>query len=216
MADDVMKLTASVRTEFGKGAARRTRRANLIPAVLYGHGGATQHIALPSHDAFLALKDNVNALLTLDVEGKSQMALAKDIQRDPVRRTMEHLDLIAVRAGEEVTVEVPVIIVGESAPDTINQVEMQELNVTVPATDIPETIEVSIEGLEEGAVVRVADLTPPKGAVFEDDEEYTVVTIFVPRASEADLAADEEAAEAGAEAGAEGGAAPVEDEFEQS
>jgi len=204
VADDA-KLTAQIRTEFGKGAARRTRRANLIPAVLYGHGGETQHIALPAHDTFLALKDNVNALLTLDIDGKEQLALAKDIQRDPVRRTMEHLDLVAVRAGEKVTVEVPVVIVGESAPDTIHQVELQQLTVTVPATNIPETIEVSIDGLEDGAVLRVGDITAPEGIVLEDDPEYAVVTIFVPRVSEADLeaATGEAAEEAAGEAAGE-------------
>lgn len=200
MADEA-KLIAQIRTEFGKGAARRTRRANLIPAVLYGHGGETQHISLPSHDTFLALKDNVNALLTLEIDGEDQMALAKDIQRDPVRRTMEHLDLVAVRAGERVTVEVPVIIVGESAPDTIHQVELQQLSVTVPATNIPETIEVSIEGLEDGAVLRVGDVEAPEGATIEDDPEYAVVTIFVPRVSESDL--ETETTEAEGEAAAE-------------
>src|SRR5699024_7434566 len=105
---DTSTLTATLRTEFGKGAARRTRRANLIPAVLYGHGVPPQHLALPSHATFLALKDNQNALLTIDVEGKTQTALARDIQRDPVRRTIDHLDLVIVRAGEQVTVDVPV------------------------------------------------------------------------------------------------------------
>src|SRR5690606_13144982 len=96
---DNSTLTATVRTEFGKGAARRTRRANLVPAVLYGHGTEPRHLALPAHATFLALKDNVNALLTLDVEGTEELALAKDIQRDPVRRTIDHLDLIIVRKG---------------------------------------------------------------------------------------------------------------------
>lgn len=208
MADN-STLTATVRTEFGKGAARRTRRANLVPAVLYGHGTEPRHLALPAHDTFLALKDNVNALLTLDVEGTEELALAKDIQRDPVRRTIDHLDLIIVRKGEKVTVEVPITIVGESAPGTIHQLELQTLAITVPATAIPEHIEVSIEGLEDGAVVRVSDIAAPEESVIEVDAEHEVVIISVPRATADDLAADEAAAEAGAEAGAGGGSEPV-------
>lgn len=208
MADN-STLTATVRTEFGKGAARRTRRANLVPAVLYGHGTEPRHLALPAHDTFLALKDNVNALLTLDVEGTEELALAKDIQRDPVRRTIDHLDLIIVRKGEKVTVEVPITIVGESAPGTIHQLELQTLAITVPATAIPEHIEVSIEGLEDGAVVRVSDIAAPEESVIEVDAEHEVIIISVPRVSADDLAADEAAAEAGAEAGAEGGSEPA-------
>lgn len=206
MADNTT-LTATVRTEFGKGAARRTRRANLVPAVLYGHGTEPRHLALPAHDVFLALKDNPNALLTLDIEGKKQTALARDIQRDPVRRTIDHIDFVVVRKGEKVTVEVPVQLVGESAPGTIHQLEMQVFTVTVPATDIPEQIDVSIEGLEDGAVVRVSDVPQIEGAVIEDEGEHEVVIISVPRATADDLAADEASAEAGAEAGADGEAA---------
>ena len=200
---DTAKLTATPRTEFGKGAARRTRRAGLIPAVLYGHGAEPQHLALPSHDTFLAVKDHANALVTLDIDGKEQTALVKDIQRDPVKRHIEHLDLVIVRAGERVTVEVPVHVEGESAPGTIHQVELMTLTVTVPATRIPEAVAVSIEGLEEGALVRVADIPRPEDAAIEDDPESVVVVISVPRASAEDLEADEAAAEAGAAAGAE-------------
>ncbi|WP_324650672.1 50S ribosomal protein L25/general stress protein Ctc [Georgenia sp. H159] len=200
MADN-QTLTATIRTEFGKGAARRTRRANLIPAVLYGHGAAPQHLALPSHATFLALKDNPNALLTLDIEGTQQTALAKDIQRDPVRRTIDHVDLVIVRAGEKVTVEVPVHIVGESAPGTIHQLELQYLTVTVPATRIPEVVEVSVEGLEDGDIVRVSDIPRPDDATIDDDPEHDVVVISTPRATADDLAADEASAEAGAAAG---------------
>ncbi len=200
---DTSTLTATVRTEFGKGAARRTRRANLIPAVLYGHGAAPQHLALPSHATFLALKDNPNALLTIDVEGETKTALAKDIQRDPVRRTIEHLDLVIVRAGEKVTVEVPIHVVGESAPGTIHQLELLNLTVTVPATRIPEVIEVSVEGLEDGAVLRVSDVPRPDDATIDDDPEHEVIVISTPRVSADDLAADEASAEAGAEAGAD-------------
>ncbi|WP_226924825.1 50S ribosomal protein L25/general stress protein Ctc [Georgenia satyanarayanai] len=202
MADN-QTLTATTRTEFGKGAARRTRRANLIPAVLYGHGEAPQHLALESHATFLALKDNPNALLTLVIDGKEQTALAKDIQRDPVRRTIDHVDLVIVRKGEKVTVEVPVHVVGESAPGTIHQVELQHLTVTVPATSIPEVVEVSIEGLEDGAILRVSDIPRPEGATIDVDPEHEVVIVSTPRVSADDLAADEASAEAGASAGAD-------------
>ncbi|MEE6273126.1 50S ribosomal protein L25/general stress protein Ctc [Georgenia wangjunii] len=201
MAKSVSKLTATARNEFGKGAARRTRRAGLIPAVLYGHGTEPQHLALPSHETFLALKGNANALLTLDIEGREQLALAKDVQREPVRRTIEHVDLVVVNKGERVTVEVPVHIVGESYPGTIHQLELQYLTITVPATDIPERIDVSIEGLTDGAIVRVSDIPRPDEATIDDDAEHEVVIISVPRASADDIAADEASAEAGAEAG---------------
>src|SRR5699024_5731682 len=156
--DDKYTLAATVRTEFGKGAARRTRRAGLIPAVLYGHGEDPVHLSLPGHETFLALKDNPNALLTLKVDGESQLALSKDVQRDPVRRTIDHVDLVQVRRGEKVSVDVPVHIEGESAPDTIHTVELQTVRVAAEATNIPEYITVDIEGLEDGTSVRVADL----------------------------------------------------------
>ena len=207
---DTAKLTATPRTEFGKGAARRTRRAGLIPAVLYGHGAEPQHLALPSHDTFLAVKNHANALVTLDIEGTEQTALVKDIQRDPVKRHIEHLDLVIVRAGEKVTVEVPVHVEGESAPGTIHQIELQTLTVTVPATRIPEVVTISIDGLEDGSIVRVADIPRPADASIEDDADSVVVVISVPRASAEDIEADEAASEAGAAAGAEGGSAPAE------
>ncbi|MHB1289241.1 50S ribosomal protein L25/general stress protein Ctc, partial [Georgenia sp.] len=189
MAD--LNLTATRRSEFGKGAARRTRREGRIPAVLYGHGTEPQHLALPSHETFLVLKDHSNAVITLDIEGTEQVALVKDIQRDPVRRTIEHLDLVVIRAGEKVTVEVPVHVAGESYPGTIYQLELQSLTVTVPATSIPEQIVVSIEGLEDGAVVRVADVPVPDGAAIEDAPETVIVVVSTPRASAEDIAADE-------------------------
>lgn len=206
---DTVTLAAAVRTEFGKGAARRTRRAGLIPAVLYGHGADPKHLALPGHETFLALKDNPNALVTLDIEGESQLALAKDVQRDPVRRTIDHVDLVIINRGEKVTVDVPVHTVGDSAPGTIHTVELQTLSITVPATDIPEFIQVSIEGLAEGSVVRVSDIRLAEGVETDVDPEHEVIIVSVPRATADDLAADEASASAGAEAGAdaaEGGA----------
>ncbi len=197
MADN-LHLTATRRTEFGKGAARRTRRAGQIPAVLYGHGTEPQHLALPSHETFLVVKDHSNAVVTLDIEGTEQLALVKDVQRDPVRRDIEHLDLVVVRQGERVTVEVPVHVTGESFPGTIHQVELQTLTVTVPATRIPEFVAVNIDGLQDGAIVRVKDIPHPEDAAIEDEPENIVIVISVPRVSAEDLgeAAETEAAEA--------------------
>ncbi len=209
---DVNKITATVRTEFGKGAARRARRDKMIPVVLYGHGAETRHLSLPSHETFLALKGNANALVELVIDGEAQLALSKAVQRDPVRRTIDHVDFVAVRRGEKVTVDVPVSTEGETAPGTIHMVEMQSLTLTAPATSIPEVITVSVEGLEDGAVVRIGDLDLPQGVTLDIDEEAPVVVVTVPRVTEEDLAADEAAAEAGAEAGADTGNAPVEGE----
>ena len=211
---DVNKITATVRTEFGKGAARRARRDKMIPVVLYGHGAETRHLSLPSHETFLALKGNANALVELVIDGEAQLALSKAVQRDPVRRTIDHVDFVAVRRGEKVTVDVPVSTEGETAPGTIHMVEMQSLTLTAPATSIPEVITVSVEGLEDGAVVRIGDLDLPRGVTLDIDEEAPVVVVTVPRVTEEDLAADEAAAEAGAEAGADAGNAPVEGEGE--
>ncbi|GAA4433736.1 50S ribosomal protein L25/general stress protein Ctc [Georgenia halophila] len=202
MADQT-KLTATVRTEFGKGAARRCRRAGLIPAVLYGHGATPQHLALPSHETFLAVKDHANALISIDIEGKQQTALVKDIQRDPVKRNIEHLDLLIVRRGEKVSVDVPVHVEGESAPGTIHQLESQSLTLTVPATSIPDYVIVHIDELEDGAILRVQDITPPEGAEIDADPESAVVVISIPRATAEDLEAEEAEEEAGAEEPAE-------------
>src|SRR5699024_2215633 len=194
MADTDYVLTATRRTEFGKGAARRTRRAGNVPAVLYGHGTDPVHLSLPSHETFLALKDNVNALLTLEIEGKDELALAKDIQVHPVHRTLEHIDFILVRRGEEVVVEVPVQLTGESAPGTIHTLDLQNVALKAVATNIPEFVEGSIEGLEEGDVLRVSELKVPSGIEIETDEEYAVATISIPRGEE--TPEDEEGEEA--------------------
>ncbi|CAM3813434.1 50S ribosomal protein L25/general stress protein Ctc [Occultella aeris] len=200
-------LKAAVRTEFGKGAARRTRRAGRIPAVLYGHGSDPVHLSLPDHDTFLALKGNANALLTLDFGDNHELALVKDVQRDAIRRTIDHLDLILVRRGEKVVVDVPVVIVGETAPGTIHTLDMQTISLQAEATNLPEHVEVNIEGLEEGSIVRVGELTLPEGSVLEVDPESVVINVTVPRASAEDLEADAEAEAAGEAAGAAGEAA---------
>lgn len=174
MAD--LTLTAQSRTEFGKGAARRIRRAQQIPAVMYGHGTEPVHITLPGHETMLALK-NPNALLTIVIDGRDQLALAKDVQRDPIRPVIEHIDLIVVRRGERVTVDVLVHVVGEAAPDTMVTVETQQLQLEVAATDIPQNVEVTVEGLNAGTQVHASQIPLPAGATLVTDPEILVVNV---------------------------------------
>src|SRR4051812_46774812 len=191
-------LVAQTRTEFGKGAARRTRRAHQIPAVLYGHGTDPVHVALPGHDTMLALK-HANALFSIELEGKAQLAIAKDVQRDPVKNVIEHVDFLIVRKGEKVSVDVQVHVVGESAPGTIHVVDQQTLALEAEATSLPEAVEVSVEGLEAGSVVRAGDITLPGTATLAGDPEAIVVAISTPQVSAEDQAADEAASELAAE-----------------
>ncbi|MEV7973363.1 50S ribosomal protein L25/general stress protein Ctc [Cellulomonas sp. NPDC089187] len=192
-----VKLVATTRTEFGKGAARRLRRANQIPAVLYGHGTDPVHVSLPGHATMMSLK-KANALFTIELDGKDTLAIAKDVQRDPVRQIIEHVDLLIVAKGEKVSVEVPVTIVGESAPGTIHIVETQNVELEADAAHLPQSLEVDIAGLEAGAQVTAADLKLPTGASLVTDAEIVMVAIAVPRSSAADDEADA-AAEAAAE-----------------
>ncbi|CRH65347.1 50S ribosomal protein L25 [Chlamydia trachomatis] len=180
-------LVATTRTEFGKGAARRARRAQMVPGVVYGHGETT-HLDLPEHDLFLIVRGNKNALVELKIDGKSQLALVKDVQRHPVKRNLLHVDFLAVKAGEKVDVEVAIVVVGEAAPGTTHNVEEHTVTVKAPATDIPESIEVDVTGLEAGTVVRVSDLVLPANVECELDAEQDVVII-----SELTAEAEEEA-----------------------
>ena len=190
-------LVATTRTEFGKGAARRARRAQMVPGVVYGHGETT-HLDLPEHDLFLIVRGNKNALVELKIDGTSQLALVKDIQRHPVKRNLLHVDFLAVKAGEKVDVEVAIVVVGEAAPGTTHNVEEHTVTVKAPATEIPESIEVDVTGLEAGTVVRVSDLVLPANVECELDAEQDVVII-------SELVAEPEE-EAPAEAEAEGDA----------
>ncbi|HEX2550813.1 MAG TPA: 50S ribosomal protein L25/general stress protein Ctc [Nocardioidaceae bacterium] len=194
-------ITAEPRTEFGKGAARRIRRADKVPAVLYGHGTDPQHISLPGHDTMLALKHGgANALLTISIDGKEQLALPKQIQRDPIKGFLEHLDLIIVRKGEKVTVDIPVHLVGEPNPDALVVTETSLISVEAEATHIPEYVEVSIEGLNVGDQVLAKDLSVPSGSrVLVDDDHLIVNVTHAPTAEEV----EEELAEAEAEVGIE-------------
>lgn len=221
------KITAESRTEFGKGAARRIRRADKVPAVLYGHGTDPIHITLPGHETMLALKHGgANALLSIEVGGKSQLALPKQVQRDPIKGFLEHLDLIVVTKGEKVTVDIPVHIVGEPASDALVVTEHPTISVEAEATHIPEYIEVSVEGAEAGTQILAKDLKLPEGSTAQIDEETLVVNVtHAPTAAELEeeLAATEgelgiEREEAGEEApeAAEGEAAPAEGEAAES
>lgn len=199
MAQTKTLIPAEIRTEFGKGAARRTRRAGKVPAVLYGHGEAPLHLSIPAHETKLALK-NVNALLTIEIDGEERLALAKDVQRHPLKPFIEHVDLVIVRRGEKVTVEVPVHVEGDAAPETFVNVENSVLEVEAEATNIPEVFLVSVEGLEVGDQILAKDVELPAGTTLVADEELLVVNVSQ-QVTEEELEA--ELAEAEAEAGIE-------------
>ncbi len=194
-----VKLTAELRTEFGKGAARRIRRAHKVPAVLYGHGTDPVHIALPGHETLLALRTN-NALLSIDVDGKAQLALPKQIQRDPIKHTIEHVDLVIVRSGEKVTVDIAIRIEGDAADETMVVVDHNSVPIEAEATHIPQQIIVSIEGLRAGTQILASDLDLPEGSTLGLDPETLIVNITAAQTAEA---AEAELAEAEAEAGIE-------------
>ena len=194
-------IEAEPRTEFGKGAARRIRRAAKVPAVLYGHGADPVHVSLPGHETMLALKHGgVNALLRISVNGKEQMALPKQIQRDAIKGFLEHLDLIIVRVGEKVTVDIPVHITGEPDPDALVVTETSTISVEAEATHIPEYVEVSIEGLTVGDQIFAKDLQVPSGStVLLDDDALIINVTHAPTAEEVDAELSEAEADAGIE-----------------
>lgn len=174
---DTPILDAQTRSEFGKGAARRARRAGLVPAVVYGHGGVPVHVDVPGHDLFLIVRGNKNALVELKLDGKSHLVLVKDVQRHPVSRNLLHADFLAVKAGEKVDVEVAIVVVGEPAPGTQATVEEHTVTVKASATAIPESIEVDVTGIEAGTVIRAADLVLPAGVESELDPEQDIVVV---------------------------------------
>ncbi|GAA2838451.1 50S ribosomal protein L25/general stress protein Ctc [Kribbella solani] len=193
-----VKIQAESRTEFGKGAARRIRRDNKVPAVLYGHGSDPVHITLPGHDTMLALK-TANALLFIEVEGgESHLALPKQVQRDPLKGYIEHVDLVIVKRGEKVQVEVAVHLEGEAVSDALVVTEHPSILVEAEATHIPESITVSVEGLEIGAQIHASDLTLPTGATLAIEPDTLVVNVTAqPTAEQVDAELAE--AEAGVE-----------------
>ncbi|WBB77562.1 50S ribosomal protein L25/general stress protein Ctc [Micromonospora sp. WMMD882] len=216
-----VKISAEPRTEFGKGGARRTRRAGKVPAVLYGHGEKPKHIALPAREFAAAIrKGGANQLFAIEVsDGTQVLALPKAIQRDPIKDTFEHVDLLLVRRGEKVTVEVPVQLTGDAARDTLIVHEHDTLSVTADATKVPDHLEVSVEGMEAGNQVTAADVELPAGVELAADPELPVAAVTAaPTAAQLEAtlpevetaAAEEEAVEA-AEA-PEGEEAPAEAE----
>jgi len=190
-------MSAEPRNEFGKGAARRIRRDNKVPAVLYGHGSEPRHISLPGHELMLALK-TANVLLTLDIDGGTEIALPKDVQRDPIRGFLEHVDLVLVRRGEKVTVEIPVHVVGEAAPESFVTLENSSLSVETEATHIPTGVEVSVEGLPIGSQIHAKDVALPEGTTLVTDAESLIVNITAATTAEE---VEAELAEAEAEVG---------------
>ncbi len=209
-------IAATPRTEFGKGPARRERRAGRVPAVLYGHGAEPRHVSLPGHDVLLALR-TANVLIRVDgLAGGSQLALPKAVQRDPIKGTVEHVDLIVVRQGEKVTVDIPVTVTGEIAPDGLLDQQLVQISVEAEATAIPPGVEVNVEGMVVGASVHAGDLQLPQGVTLADESDMLVLHV-IPAPTAAQLEAElgvvaeaEEAAEVpeavGEAAGAEGAA----------
>lgn len=203
-------IKAEARTEFGKGAARRIRRENKIPAVIYGHGAEPIHVTMPGHDTMMAIKHGgANAVLEIEVDGKTQLALTKAVQVDPVRRLLEHVDFITVTRGEKVTVDVPVLTVGEAVRDTLVQIENNTVQLEAEATHIPESIEVDIEGAEAGTQILAGQLTLPTGSTLLTDAETLMVHVTAAQAADLGDQAegDAEAGDAGAaeDDAAEGG-----------
>ncbi|MGI4895083.1 MAG: 50S ribosomal protein L25/general stress protein Ctc [Janthinobacterium lividum] len=188
------KLSAEKRSSFGKGAARQIRRDNKIPAVVYGHGEAPLHIALPGHETMIALRAS-NVLLSIDVDGQTHLTLPKDVQRDPVKGFIEHVDLLVVRRGEKVTVEVPLHVVGDAAVETVVQQELTVISVEAEATHIPSAFEVSVEGLTAGAHVAASAVPLPEGVTLVGDPEQLVVVVTAAVTAE-QLEAELEVAEA--------------------
>ena len=193
------KVIAEVRENFGKGYARRLRAAGQIPAVIYGHGTEPVHVSLPGHQVSLLIR-RANAVLELEVAGKQQLTLVKDVQKDPVHQIIEHIDLLVVKKGEKIQVDVPVVVLGEPFAGTIANLENTTVLLEVEATHIPQHIEVDVEGLEDGTHITAADLKLPQGSSLVVDPETLIVAVSVPTSA---LAAEEEIAEADAEVAAE-------------
>ncbi|MBS4753405.1 50S ribosomal protein L25/general stress protein Ctc [Nocardioides sp. zg-ZUI104] len=202
------KIKAELRSEFGKGAARRIRRDNKIPAVVYGHGADPLHLTLPGHETMMAIRHGgANALLEIDLDGEIHLALTKQVQVDPVRRVLEHVDLVTVVRGEKVTVDVPVLIVGEAAAETLVVTENTTLQVEAEATHIPESFEVSIEGAEAGTQILASQVELPQGTTLVTEPDTLIVNVTARQTAEA---AEAELESAEAEAGIEKDA-PAED-----
>ena len=174
-------LQVEQRTDFGKGFARRARVADKIPAVLYGHGTDPVHLLLPYHDTFLLVKDNPNAVISLQGLKEPAMVLVKDIQHHPVKRQIMHMDLLRVKADEKVDVEVPIEIIGEPMSGLVANQDLLHIEILAPVVDIPEKIEVSVDGLEDGTVLSIADIKLPEGVEAKTDSEAVVLSVTTPQ-----------------------------------
>ncbi|MFG2223932.1 50S ribosomal protein L25/general stress protein Ctc [Streptomyces sp. NPDC048644] len=192
-----VKLAAQVRTDFGKGAARRARRADLVPAVIYGHGAEPKHVAIHNHALMMALK-TPNVLLRLDVDGKDELVIPKAVQREAIRGFLVHVDFLAVKKGEKVTVEVPILTEGDLAPGA-NLLEhlLNTLPIEAEATHIPESVTVSIAGLDAGDSVQAKDITLPSGSTLAVDEDAVVLQVVAAQAEAPEPAADGDASSEG-------------------
>jgi len=202
-----ISIAAEVRTEFGKGAARRVRRADKIPAVVYGHGTDPQHIEIDAHDFSAVLRHSgTNAVLALDIEGKEQLALTKALEIHPIRRSIQHIDLLVVRRGEKVTVEVNVVVEGDPAPDTMVTQDSSTIEIEADALSIPQQLTLSIEGAAIGTQFTAGSITLPSGVSLVSDPEMLVVNVVAaPTAEEMEgEGAGEAAEEAEGEAAEEG------------
>ncbi|SKB05035.1 50S ribosomal protein L25/general stress protein Ctc [Aeromicrobium choanae] len=194
-----IKLSAEQRTEFGKGAARRIRRDDKIPAVLYGHGSDPIHVTLPGHDTMLALK-TANALLAIDLGSDNHLAIPKQVQRDPLKGFIEHVDLLIVKSGEKVTVDVAITVVGEPEPGVLLVTENTTVSLEVEATHIPTDIEVPVAGLEVGSQVLASDLALPEGASLAVEDDLLILNLtHAPTAAEVDAELESAEADAGIE-----------------
>ena len=191
-----IKLAADVRTEFGKGAARRIRRAHLVPAVVYGHNAEPVHITLPGHELLLALR-TANVLIDLEIEGKSALVIPKAVQRNAIKGNIEHVDLLTVKRGEKVDVEIAVHVEGELAPGgNLLEYVQNTLRVQAEATNIPESVTVSVAGLDAGASILAKDIPLPAGSVLAEDPESVVLSVVAAQVEEAPEDAEAEGAEA--------------------
>ncbi|WP_034591252.1 50S ribosomal protein L25/general stress protein Ctc [Hamadaea tsunoensis] len=195
-----VKISAESRTEFGKGGARRTRRAGKVPAVVYGHGENPRHIALPAREFAAAIRHGgVNTVFELVGEdGTKTLALPKAIQRDPIKDTFDHVDLVIVKRGEKVTVDVPVHLVGNAAAGTLVMTENDRISINAEALHLPESLEASIDGLEAGSHVTAADLKLPRGVELAADAETIIAVVSVAPTAE-DLEGETTTEEAAAE-----------------
>lgn len=195
-----VRLNASPRTEFGKGGARRTRRAGLIPAVIYGHGADPRHVSLPERDFTNALKKGgSNVLLTLQIDGQDELAIPKAIQRDPIKGTYRHIDLLTVRRGEKITIDVRLQLVGEVTRGGLLAQESTSVSLEAEATHIPTEIEIDISELEIGTQVKASDLTLPTGSTLAGDPEQILIIVHEAPSAEA-MAAEGEGDQAPTEA----------------